>query len=120
METDYRMYIIFYMRNIKNGTETQVLALYGNTALSARESHPLGGHLPWPLDTLWNDALGMLPQQKVPNLSPGRITQLGKTYQKEFENICKLYGLDSQNIIDMRKKGRAPFSDAESSREGSL
>ncbi|XP_034360998.1 epididymal-specific lipocalin-9 isoform X2 [Arvicanthis niloticus] len=62
LETDYRMYIIFYMRNIKNGTETQVLALYG------------------------------------------RITQLGKTYQKEFENICKLYGLDSQNIIDMTKK----------------
>lgn len=30
LETDYRMYIIFYMWNIKNGTETQVLALYGN------------------------------------------------------------------------------------------
>ncbi|XP_028628806.1 epididymal-specific lipocalin-9 [Grammomys surdaster] len=62
LETDYRMYIIFYMQNIKNGTETQVLALYE------------------------------------------RFTQLDKTYQEEFENICKLYGLGSQNIIDMTKK----------------
>lgn len=30
LETDYRMYIIFYMENIKNGTKTHVLALYGN------------------------------------------------------------------------------------------
>lgn len=29
-ETDYRMYITFYMQNIKNGTKTHVLALYGN------------------------------------------------------------------------------------------
>ncbi|KAL6036699.1 hypothetical protein STEG23_001068 [Scotinomys teguina] len=28
-ETDYRMYITFYMQNIKNGTKTHVLALYG-------------------------------------------------------------------------------------------
>lgn len=29
-ETDYRTYVIFYMENIKNGTKTRVLALYGN------------------------------------------------------------------------------------------
>ncbi|XP_051039822.1 epididymal-specific lipocalin-9 [Phodopus roborovskii] len=29
LETDYRMYATFYMENIKNGTETHVLALYG-------------------------------------------------------------------------------------------
>ncbi|KAL2782251.1 epididymal-specific lipocalin-9 precursor, partial [Daubentonia madagascariensis] len=27
-ETDYRLYITFYLQNRKNGTETQVLALY--------------------------------------------------------------------------------------------
>nr|AAO50215.1 lipocalin [Mus musculus] len=62
LETDYSMYIIFYMQNIKNGTKTQVLALYGRSIL------------------------------------------LDKTHQREFENICNLYGLDSQNIIDMTKK----------------
>ncbi|XP_012978726.1 epididymal-specific lipocalin-9 [Mesocricetus auratus] len=29
LETDYRMYATFYMENIKNGTKTHVLALYG-------------------------------------------------------------------------------------------
>ncbi|KAF0887237.1 LCN9 protein, partial [Crocuta crocuta] len=29
LETDYRLYITFYLRNIRNGTETTVLALYG-------------------------------------------------------------------------------------------
>ncbi|XP_052040638.1 epididymal-specific lipocalin-9-like [Apodemus sylvaticus] len=29
LETDYRHYIIFYMQNIKNGTKTHALALYG-------------------------------------------------------------------------------------------
>ncbi|ERE70560.1 epididymal-specific lipocalin-9-like protein [Cricetulus griseus] len=29
-ETDYRTYVIFYMENIKNGTKTRVLALYGS------------------------------------------------------------------------------------------
>uniref|UniRef100_A0A673UIT6 Lipocalin/cytosolic fatty-acid binding domain-containing protein n=1 Tax=Suricata suricatta TaxID=37032 RepID=A0A673UIT6_SURSU len=28
-ETDYRLYATFYLRNIRNGTETTVLALYG-------------------------------------------------------------------------------------------
>ncbi|XP_010998163.2 epididymal-specific lipocalin-9 [Camelus dromedarius] len=28
-ETDYRLYITFHLRNVRNGTETQVLALYG-------------------------------------------------------------------------------------------
>ncbi|KAG3288323.1 epididymal-specific lipocalin-9 [Ictidomys tridecemlineatus] len=28
-ETDYRMYVIFDMQNVRNGTETRVLALYG-------------------------------------------------------------------------------------------
>ncbi|KAM5329785.1 epididymal-specific lipocalin-9 [Glossophaga mutica] len=28
-ETDYRLYITFYLRSVSNGTETQVLALYG-------------------------------------------------------------------------------------------
>lgn len=113
------MYIIFYMQNIKNGVKTQVLALYGNPTLSVWESQPLGGHLPWTLDTLWNCALGLLPQQNVPNLSPGRFIQLDKTYQKEFENICNLYGLGSENVIDMTKKGKALFSDSERPREGS-
>lgn len=31
-------------------------------APSAWESQPLGRHLPWPLDTLWSGALGLLPQ----------------------------------------------------------
>ncbi|KAM6183872.1 epididymal-specific lipocalin-9 [Erethizon dorsatum] len=31
LETDYWMYIIFYLQNIRNGTETHVLALYGRT-----------------------------------------------------------------------------------------
>lgn len=56
LETDYRHYIIFYMQNIKNGTKTHALALYGNPTLSAWESQPLGGHLPWALDTLWHGA----------------------------------------------------------------
>uniref|UniRef100_A0A8C6RKD8 Lipocalin 9 n=1 Tax=Nannospalax galili TaxID=1026970 RepID=A0A8C6RKD8_NANGA len=28
-ETDYGMYVTFYMQNVKNGTQTHVLALYG-------------------------------------------------------------------------------------------
>lgn len=63
--------------------------------------------------------LGTAPQQKVPNLSPGRSILLDKTHQREFENICNLYGLDSQNIIDMTKKGKVLFSDSERPREGS-
>uniref|UniRef100_A0A2K6EXE2 Lipocalin/cytosolic fatty-acid binding domain-containing protein n=1 Tax=Propithecus coquereli TaxID=379532 RepID=A0A2K6EXE2_PROCO len=47
-ETDYRLYVTFRLRNLRNGTETQVLALY---------------------------------------------------------EICKKYGLSSQNIIDMTKQG---------------
>eukprot|EP00073_Rattus_norvegicus_P035069 XP_008759844.1 PREDICTED: epididymal-specific lipocalin-9 isoform X1 [Rattus norvegicus] len=78
VETDYTMYAIFHMQNIKNGTRTQVLALYG------------------------------------------RFMQIDETYQERFENICKLYGLGSQNIIDMTNKGRVPFSDAERPGEGSL
>ncbi|VTJ54316.1 Hypothetical predicted protein [Marmota monax] len=31
-ETDYKMYVIFDMQNIRNGTETHVLALYGTPA----------------------------------------------------------------------------------------
>ncbi|KAM7316675.1 hypothetical protein ACRRTK_024406 [Alexandromys fortis] len=58
-ETDYRIYVIFYMENIKNGTKTHVLALYG----------------------------------RIPNYE--------KTCLKRFENICKKYGLDSQNIINL-------------------
>lgn len=118
VETDYTMYAIFHMQNIKNGTRTQVLALYGNLTLSAWESQPLARRLPWVLDTLWNGACS--PNKKVPNLSPGRFMQIDETYQERFENICKLYGLGSQNIIDMTNKGRVPFSDAERPREGSL
>lgn len=32
LETDYRLYITFYLRNIRNGTETTVLALYGTAS----------------------------------------------------------------------------------------
>ncbi|XP_066110702.1 epididymal-specific lipocalin-9 isoform X2 [Saccopteryx bilineata] len=44
LETDYNLYSTFYLRNIRNGTETQVLALYGlresaeNTDLVSRTS----------------------------------------------------------------------------------
>ncbi|XP_043421799.1 epididymal-specific lipocalin-9 [Prionailurus bengalensis] len=31
-ETDYRQYIIFHLRNIRNGTQTTVLALYGTAS----------------------------------------------------------------------------------------
>ncbi|XP_036039415.1 epididymal-specific lipocalin-9 [Onychomys torridus] len=61
-ETDYRMYITFYMQNIKNGTKTHVLALYG------------------------------------------RIPVLNSSYLKKFINICKKYGLNSQNIINLTNK----------------
>lgn len=30
LETDYNTYVTFYMQNMKNGTKTHVLALYGN------------------------------------------------------------------------------------------
>jgi hypothetical protein len=79
LETDYSMYIIFYMQNIKNGTKTQVLALYGNPTLSVWESQPLGGHLPWALDILWNGALGLLPNKKsqiCPQGAPYCLTRL--------------------------------------------
>lgn len=45
--------------------------------------------------------------------------KIDETYQERFENICKLYGLGSQNIIDMTNKGRVPFSDSERPGEGS-
>lgn len=31
-ETDYKLYITFHLRNMRNGTETNVLALYGTTS----------------------------------------------------------------------------------------
>ncbi|CAO2598314.1 Epididymal-specific lipocalin-9 [Lemmus lemmus] len=62
-ETDYRMYVIFYMENIKNGTKTHVLAFY---------------------------------------------------------DICKKYGLDSQNIIDLIDQGRLPALAQKGSREGRI
>ncbi|KAH0506894.1 Epididymal-specific lipocalin-9 [Microtus ochrogaster] len=71
-ETDYRMYVIFYMENIKNRTKTRVLALYGNPT-------PVCSGIP----------------------ATGRIPKFEKSYLKRFENICKKYGLDSQNIIDL-------------------
>lgn len=36
-ETDYRLYITFYMQNIRNNTQTRVLALYGTRPLSAED-----------------------------------------------------------------------------------
>lgn len=57
--------------------------------------------------------LGTAPPTKKPNLSPGRFPELDNNYKKEFENTCKLYGLGPQNIIDMAKKGRAPFANSE-------
>ncbi|OBS74960.1 hypothetical protein A6R68_14525 [Neotoma lepida] len=77
-ETDYRMYITFYMQNIKNGTKTHVLALYG------------------------------------------RIPELNSFYLERFVNICKKYGLDSQNIINLTNKGRLPELAQKGSREGSI
>ncbi|CAO2598313.1 Epididymal-specific lipocalin-9 [Lemmus lemmus] len=77
-ETDYRMYVIFYMENIKNGTKTHVLAFYGRTP------------------------------------------KFDKSYLKRFENICKKYGLDSQNIIDLIDQGRLPALAQKGSREGRI
>ncbi|XP_027950633.1 epididymal-specific lipocalin-9-like isoform X1 [Eumetopias jubatus] len=33
LETDYKLYITFHLRNMRNGTDTNVLALYGTTHL---------------------------------------------------------------------------------------
>lgn len=116
LETDYTMYAIFYMQNSKSETKTQVLALYGNPIClgipaSGKVSSMGSRHImEWCL----------LSQQKVPNLSPGRFSQIDETYQERFEIVCKLYGLGSQNIIDMTNQGRVPFSDSERPREGSL
>lgn len=86
---------------------------------SVRESQPPVGGLPWALDTRWNDALRPLPN-KVPNLSPVRIPKFEKSYLKRFEYICKIYGLDSQSIIDLRDKGRLPALAQKGSREGRI
>lgn len=32
LETDYRQYITFHLRNVRNGTQTTVLALYGTAS----------------------------------------------------------------------------------------
>ena len=52
-ETDYRLYITFYLHSVSNGTETKVLALYGTSAsrrpvcllrpLPRRQAPPAGG-----------------------------------------------------------------------------
>uniref|UniRef100_A0A8D2DYQ0 Lipocalin 9 n=1 Tax=Sciurus vulgaris TaxID=55149 RepID=A0A8D2DYQ0_SCIVU len=42
-ETDYKMYVIFYMQNTNNGTETRVLALYGTPSRACSEDRPNPG-----------------------------------------------------------------------------
>lgn len=64
--------------------------------------------------------LGTPPQHKVPNLSPGSIPELDRSYLKRFVNICQKYGLDSQKIINLTRKGRLPALAQKRSREGSI
>ncbi|XP_077609362.1 epididymal-specific lipocalin-9 [Crocuta crocuta] len=96
LETDYRLYITFYLRNIRNGTETTVLALYGRVLdlgpsfLDRFESicrkHGLGpqnivslSHQdPGGMEALAEEALGtgtlLGPQQRPPGRSPKERT----------------------------------------------
>lgn len=75
LETDYRIYIIFYMQNIKNGTMTQVLALYGNPNICLgfpATSHGRVFHGP-------ETRYGMVPRDCSPN-KESQICPQGATY----------------------------------------
>ncbi|XP_021117204.1 epididymal-specific lipocalin-9 isoform X2 [Heterocephalus glaber] len=65
LETDYWMYIIFYLKNVRFGIETQVLALYGTDPW-----------LPGTPDLAWAAALCTAPDLGRGSLSPHR-TGLG-------------------------------------------
>lgn len=57
LETNYWMYVIFYLRNIQNGIETRVLALYGRVSMVGMGVSPHGpraGQGPPRLATGWS------------------------------------------------------------------
>uniref|UniRef100_A0A8C3WMN3 Lipocalin/cytosolic fatty-acid binding domain-containing protein n=1 Tax=Catagonus wagneri TaxID=51154 RepID=A0A8C3WMN3_9CETA len=41
-ETDYRLFVTIHLQNIRNGTRTQVLALYGTASICGDEGGPRG------------------------------------------------------------------------------
>ena len=97
LEADYQRYVILHMQSSRNGTASQVLALYGTAA------RPRGG-------------AGLArppPQQPVASwgrgpklLSTGRFPELKSSFLDRFDKACKSHGLGPEKIIRFSNQGR--------------
>ncbi|XP_069917572.1 epididymal-specific lipocalin-9-like [Oryctolagus cuniculus] len=112
VETDYRLFIIFYLHNTRADRETQVLALYGGCSAPTHRVRGGCGGSTWPLlcpQVRWG-ARGLRRLHVAPPLSPGRNPEMSSAFLNRFEQACRRYGLSSRAIIHLTSQDQCFYN----------
>ncbi|XP_040081671.1 epididymal-specific lipocalin-9 [Oryx dammah] len=84
LEADYQRYVIWHMQSSRNGTASQVLALYGTAARGP----------------------SALPAARPRG---GRFPELKSSFLDRFDKACKSHGLGPEKIIPFSNQGTGPL-----------